>query len=183
MMHKSMIAMAGCAALLLAADASARQTPTPADQQFFEQHISEFVTLKPTHLTNPALAQVLAGDLFAIDVMVGDGSSKVLGAREGNDLVQVTLPSTTAPMPNLRKILKPGFALTTEEAAHQLQDALDVLYPVDRDDAAAKTIAHTGNRCTFVRGKFFEHLQGFVFTTDPSGAVTGVQYSLELPAA
>ncbi|HEX5314725.1 MAG TPA: hypothetical protein VFX38_07485 [Gammaproteobacteria bacterium] len=157
---------------------------SPADQKFFDDNIGKVVKPDPTPLANPALAKMFTGRFYNVELNIAGAGEKIVVAREGNDLIAVTTPSTTADMPGFPKLLKPDFRLKSDEDAHVLQDALDVLYPIDDsfggEDAQAKTIRHAGNVWTFVRGKFFEHFKGFVFTTDESGAVTKVQYSLDI---
>ena len=171
-------------ALALVTTIAIAQGTSPADQQFFNQHIGDLVTLKPAPLDNPALAKVFSGRFYNVEVVVAGGGTTVLVARQGSDLVQMTTPSSTAGMPGFLKLLNADFRLKSDEDAHTLQDALDVLYPIDSDfggeDAQAKTIKHAGNEWTFVRGKFFDHFKGFIFTTNTDGVVTSVQYSLEI---
>lgn len=173
----------GLALAFVAAGALAQST-TPADQKFFDEHMGELVKLEPAPLDNPELSKVFSARFYEVNVIVAGSGQKILVARQGNDLVDLTKPSTTAPMPGLRKLLDPGFRLKSDGDAHRLQDALDILYPVDSsfgdEDARAKTIRHAGDEWTFVRGKFFEHFKGFVFTTSADGVVTDVKYSLDI---
>ena len=170
--------------LAVAASGAFAQASSQADQQFFNQHIGDLVTLKPTSLDNPALAKVLSGQFYNVDVMVTGVGTKVLVARAGSSLVQVTMPSTTEDMPGFKQLIKPEFRLKSDEDAHSLQDAIDILYPISSgfgdEDAHAKTIKHVGNTWTFVRGKFFDHFKGFVFTTDADGVITNVKYLLDI---
>jgi len=48
-------------------------------------------------------------------------------------------------------------------------------------DKKAVAFHHTGNEWTFVRGKFFDSLMGFVITTDAKGKLTAIKYVLKLP--
>lgn len=171
-------------ALTVAASGALAQGANPADQQFFNAHIGKLVTLKPAPLDNPALAKVFSARFYDVDVVVAGGGTKVLVARTGSDLVQVTTPSTTADMPGFPNLINADFRLKSDENAHVLQDALDILYPISSDfggdDAQAKAIKHAGNEWTFVRGKFFDHFKGFIFTTNADGAITNVKYSLDI---
>ena len=160
------------------------QVTTAADQEFFNQHIGDLVTLRPTSIDNPVLSRIFMARFFSVEVVVNGGSEKETVARQGSGLVQVSTPSTTASMPSFLKLFKPDFRLKSEDDAHGLQDALDVLYPISTDfgsdDVNAKTFKHSGNQWTFIRGKFFDHFKGFVITTDGTGFVTNVQYSLDI---
>ncbi|MGA7966825.1 MAG: hypothetical protein WCB49_13245 [Gammaproteobacteria bacterium] len=176
--------MAMSLALIIVTTGAFAQGGNPADQQFFNAHIGDLVKLNPTPLDNSSLSKVFPAKFYNVDVIVAGGSQKVLVARKGSDLVQVTMPSTTADMPGFQKLLNADFRLKSDEDAHTLQNALDVLYPISSnfggEDAKAKTIKHTGNEWTFVRGKFFEHFKGFVFTTNADGVITNVKYSLDI---
>lgn len=182
---RKLIPFAACLTLALAAAGIRAQSVNPNEQQFFDSHIDQLVKLKPTRIDNPALAKVFSCQFYNVEVTIADSGNKVLVARQGSELIQVTKPSTTADMPDFEKLINADFRLKTDEDAHTLQDALDVLYPIDtsfdQEDAQAKTIKHTGNEWTFVRGKFFEHFKGFVFTTNDDGAITNVKYSLDIP--
>ncbi len=181
---KKVIFTAMSLTLAVAASGALAQGASPADQQFFNENIGKLVKLKPAPLDNPALAKVFSAKFYNVDVIVAGGGTKVLIGRKGSDLVQVTTPSTTADMPGFQKLLNTDFRLKSDENAHTLQDALDILYPISSDfgddDAQAKTIKHAGNEWTFVRGKFFDHFKGFVVTTNADGVVTDVKYSLDI---
>jgi hypothetical protein len=79
-------------------------------------------------------------------------------------------------------MFRPGFTLTNDDVAETLQRALDIVYPLNGQDKRLETFRHKGNEWTFVRGKFFDSMMGFVLTTDATGAVTGVKYVLKLPS-
>lgn len=179
---KKVLSIALGLSLAAAASGAFAQATSPADQQFFNQHIDDFVTLKPTSLDNPALAKVFSGQFYNVEVIVTELRVKVLVARAGSSLVQVTMPSTTEDMPSFQKLVKPEFRLKSDKDAHTLQDALDILYPISLgfgdEDAHAKTIKHVGNTWTFIRGKSFDHFNGFVFTTNADGVITNVKYLL-----
>ncbi|HVS71018.1 MAG TPA: hypothetical protein VHQ47_07175 [Phycisphaerae bacterium] len=152
----------------------------PADQKFFEQHINEVVKVQAEPLDNPAIGKVMAGKFFNLKLTVGGGAESVVAARLGDKVVTVALPDTTAPMPHFKELVKPDFKLQTDASAHALEDVFDVLYPVDADGAKVKTIRHAGTTWTFIRGKFFDHFEALIVTTDGKGAITGVSRSLEV---
>ena len=162
-MMKKVLLIALSLSLTAATSGAFAQATSPADQQFFNQHIADFVTLKPASLDNPALAKAFSGQFYNLDVVVSGMSTKV---------------------PGFQKLVKSEFRLKSGEDAHTLQDALDILYPISSgfgdEDAHAKTIKHVGNNWTFIRGKFFDHFKGFVFTTNADGVITNVKYLLDI---
>ena len=168
----------------LALFGAAAQDVSPADQQFFDSRIGSLVKLEPHRIDSPALSKVFSSTFYEVGVDVAGATTKLLVARNGENIVEVTEPSTTAEMPDFEKIFNPSFRLTDSEQAHVLQDALDILFPIDTtfdtEDLAAKAIRHSGTEWTFIRGKFFEHFKGMVFTTNQSGAVRRVDFSLEI---
>ncbi len=150
------------------------------DQQFFEKHVNELVKVQAVPLDNPALDKVMAGKFFTLNLTVAQGIETEVVARLGDKIVQITLPSETAPIPGLKELVKPDFKLSSDADAHALQDVFDILYPVDSDGAKVKTIRHEGDTWTFVRGKFFEHLEGLIVKTDAKGTIESVSRSLEV---
>lgn len=177
------------AAALVVTSNPARAGGVSADEQkFIDAHIGNIVKVEPTKLTDPSLGRVFSAAFYKVEVKVTQGgatqSMDVTVARVGDELVEVSRPSTTEDVPALKKMINPAFSLKTEKDAKEVEAALDVLYPISKfgdKDAKGKAIKHNGNDWVFVRGAFFDHHLGFVFTTDAKGSVTGVKFSLELP--
>ena len=155
------------------------------DQAFFDKHVGQFVKLAPKRLTSEALPKIFSATFYNVGVSIGEdgGGTTLTVARVGDEIAQVTTPSSSAEMPAFVKLVKEDFVLKTDADAHLLQDALDVLYPIDSrfspEDVNLKAIRHKANQFTFVRGKFFDNVKGFVVTTDAVGKITSVKYSLE----
>jgi hypothetical protein len=184
-MHKCLIVML---ALLFCAGAtqSAAQTLAPAERAFFDEHISELVQIQPRRLADPAMPRVFAAPFYEVTITVHEGDStgttKFIVARAGSRLVSVRPPSGDADLPDLPKMMNPGFRLTSADDARVLQQALDVAYPiVGSGDKKAEANRRVGNRWIFVRGVFFGKDMGFIFETDANGAIVAVKYSLKLP--
>ena len=163
---------------------------SPDERAFFDKHLSKVVQVEPTKLHAAALDRVFHATFYKVTVTINEGgggsqSMDLTVARAGDDLEAVSKPSTTEDLPHLKEMLNPKFKLHTQQDAKAVQDALDVLYPISKGfgdkDLKAKAIKHSGNEWTFVRGEFFQKHAGFVFTTDASGAIQSVKYSLELP--
>jgi hypothetical protein len=182
MRHYFLVKLVLCAAVIPASFALA--AVTPQEQTFISQHIGDLVKVEPTRLQGLALDQVFQAPIYSIKVTVAGGTQTVLAARVESDLVDISLPNTTAAMPRFLKLISPKFKLAGEKDAQAFQEALDALYPIDtdfsKDDLKAKAIKHSGTTWTFVRGKFFDHLKGFVVTTDAAGTVTEIKYSLSI---
>ena len=173
-------------ALGLGATGAAAQTLPPAEQAFFDQHIRELVTTQATRLTDADVAAVFAIPIYSVlvEIKEGDGSSRqtILVARVGEQLVGLFQPGEESDCPDIQKLFSPAFKLRGQVAAARLQHALDVVYPISSGgDEKTKAIRHVGNEWTFVRGTFFDKSMGFVLTTDASGKIVGVRWSLKLP--
>ncbi|HSU68630.1 MAG TPA: hypothetical protein VLJ39_17245 [Tepidisphaeraceae bacterium] len=154
------------------------------DQAFFDKQTAKFVKLQPTRLTDPAVEKVFKAVMYKVNVVSSDGSSTTaVVARTGDDITIVSIPSSTAEMPDLVKLLNPEFTLKSASDGKTFQDALDAIYPIDttfnKDDVKAKATRHKGNQWTFIRGKFFDHFKGFIVTTDAAGHVTAVKWTLD----
>ncbi|HVC20901.1 MAG TPA: hypothetical protein VNE16_12540 [Vicinamibacterales bacterium] len=164
----------------------AAQALTPADRTFFDQHISQLVTIQPRLLTAPAVLKVFSATFYDVTVAIhgssGTETSKLIAARAGSRLLSVEPPGSDGSLPDVLALLNHSFTLATDADARVLQQALDVVYPISSmDDTKAEAFSHTGHAWTFVRGSFFGKHAGFVFDTAPDGTITSVSYSLKLP--
>lgn len=160
------------------------------ERAFFDKHISKIVQIEPARLSDPALRRVFKAAFYKVTITLNQGESgtqtmDLTVARVGDELVDVSMPSTTEDLPKFKQMLNPEFKLRNEKDAQTLQSALDVLYPISTsfggEDLKAKGIMHSGKQWNFIRGEFFKKHKGFSFTTDASGAISNVKYSLELP--
>lgn len=155
-----------------------------SDQAFFDRQTDKFIKLQPERMTAEALTKVFSAIIYHVKVVASDGSSaNTVVARTGDQITMISIPGTTTDMPDLAKLFKPDFTLKSEADSRLMQDALDVMYPIDttfnKDDINAKAMRHTGNQWIFIRGKFFDHFRGFIITTDNSGKVTAVKWTLD----
>jgi hypothetical protein len=174
-------------ALGLSATSALGQALTPEEQAFLRQHLAEIVSIQPVRVSDPAVLSVFAAPIYQVTVEIREGggtnSNNVLVARLGDTLVAVSRPGEDSDCPGIQKMFRPDFKLTGNDAGETLQRALDAVYPIIGDeDKAARTFRHKGSEWTFVRGKFFDNVLGFVLTTDASGAITGVRFALKLPS-
>lgn len=161
-----------------------RAQDAASDQAFFDKQTNKFIKLQPERMTAEALGKVFSAIIYHVKVIASDGSyANTVVARTGDQITMVTIPGTTTDMQDLVKLFKPDFTLKSEADSHLMQDALDVMYPIDttfnKDDINAKAIRHAGSQWTFIRGKFFDHFRGFIITTDNSGKVTAVKWTLD----
>lgn len=175
--------------LLLAAGATPAlsQAVTADDIDFVREHLKDIVRVEPTRVTDPAVTSVFAVPIYRVSVEIheadGTVSNGLIVGRVGDAIVPISRPSTDQDCPEIHKMLNPQFKLTGTVAAETLQKALDAVFPAVTDESkAAVAFRRAGNTWTFIRGKFFDDVLGFVMTTDASGTITGVKFALKLPA-
>jgi hypothetical protein len=185
-MHRT-IALFVITGLALLASTAFAAGLSPEDQAFFDKHMSDFVKLVPKRLDDPAVIKCIATPIYQVTIQInlGDGGSsseQMVVMKQDDKLTTISRPGTDGDYPAIAKMISPKFALKTDDDAKQLQSALDVIYPLNAgDEKSSEAFKHNGNEWTFVRGKFFDKLMGFVITTDDKGTVTGVKYVLKLP--
>jgi hypothetical protein len=163
------------------------QTLSQEEQAFFQKHLPDVVRVEPKRLNDHAIVSVFVTPMYDFNVAIkmGDGGTStqhVVVARVGEEFVPLSRPGQDGDCPSIQKMFRPGFTLTNDDVAETLQRALDIVYPLNGQDKRLETFRHKGNEWTFVRGKFFDSMMGFVLTTDATGAVTGVKYVLKLPS-
>jgi hypothetical protein len=164
--------------------------PLTADEQaFVSKHTSDVVVVTPRRLDDPAVTKVFGVPVYELDITLNQGENgtsdqKQLAARIDDKLAPVSRPGTDEDCPWVLKMLSPDFKLQGDDDAKALQSALDQVFPpVTDDEKKAVAFRHNGNDWTFIRGKFMDNkVLGFVFTTDSAGKVSGVKFSLQIPA-
>lgn len=172
--------------LLLGSVSSFGAALSPEERAFFDKHLSSIVEIEPTRVSNPAVDRVFSAPIYDIKIIIHQGqgtqSSHVTVARVGSDLIEMSNPGTNAELPNVRKLISPKFKLKTDADGQALQIAIDAIDPIRfHGDEKDKAVRHQGNEWTLIRGSFFKKHSGYVFTTDASGQITGVRYSLDIP--
>ncbi len=172
--------------LAFSATGAAAQKPPQDDAAFIRTHMDQIVQLQPERLADAAVVSVFAPPIYRVKIIINDPSgtptTSVIVARSGDALVPVSPPGEERDCPEIHKLLKPTFKLNGDAAAATVQSALDAVFPVFGPETGTRAVRHKGNEWTFVRGKFFDNGMGFVMTTDAAGRITGVRWSLKLPA-
>ncbi len=171
---------------LLAADAPKLVPLTPEEQTFFQQQPDAATMSKEQRVSGPELEKAFAATFYQVNIRLSSNASqKLVFARTGSSLVKMELPTSTASMPDLLKLLKPDFKLKTMADAKVLVTALDDIYPLIALTADEKTLADTvqqsGDSWTFIRGAFFKRLKGIICTTNADGVITEIKFSLDIP--
>jgi len=164
--------------------AARAEDATAEEKSFFEKNVGKLVKLEPSPMNGEALAKVFAAKFYSVKMSIDNAIITTTVARVGNDLLQFHGPDTTADMPELKGLVKPDFKLKTDADGIVFRAALDDLFPIgdrfDKEDAKLNATKHSGNTWTFIRGKFFDELKGFIVTTDANGTITKISYSLEI---
>jgi hypothetical protein len=184
MMRSTLTIVALC--LGMVAQVGRAAEATAEEKAFFEKNMGKLIKLEPTPMTGDALGKVFTAKFYLVKMSIGEEGAltTLVVARSGNNLAQVTTPGTTAEVPALKALVKPGFKLKADADGKTFESALDLLYPIDerfdKEDMKLKAVTHAGTEWTFVRGKFFDDLKGWVVKTDASGTITSIGYSLNI---
>ena len=158
-----------------------------AEKAFLDRHFSDVIKIEPVRLNDPAVAKAFATPLYRLDITIDSGNggslnNSVIVAHQEDKLVSIGRPGSNQDCLIIQGFFRPDFRLKDDDDARVLQAAFDAIYPISSDDdRKVATFKHAGDQWTFVRGEFFDHLMGFVVTTDSDNAVTRVQYVLKLP--
>ena len=148
-----------------------------------KKEVLKQITVQPAQVKSPALEKVFTANFYKVKIVIKGGMSTTVSmAMNQGKAVKIEQNTTNMPMPVLQSILKKDFKLKTEADAKVFEEALDKLYPVSNfgRDSKLKQIKKTEKGWTFIRGKFFKNLKGFKLTTDGTGSVTAIDYSLEI---
>jgi hypothetical protein len=186
MNHRTLLRTLLVCLLASVAPCSRAASLTADEQAFFNAHAADMFDLQTERLEDPALAAVFASPFYKVTAgtKLGDanGGFDLLVTRVGDTLVGVAHPGTDMDLPDLFKLLNPKFRLRNMADAKLLQQALDIVYPIIMSsDQKLKSNRRNGKNWTFIRGDFLEGKRlGFVFETDPAGAIKSVKYSLQL---
>ena len=159
------------------------QEATAEEKAFFDKNIGKLIKIEPTPVTGGALAKVFDAKFYVVKVSVGGngGATTLVAARVGDNLLEVSMPGSTADMPVLKALVKPDFKLKADADGKAFEAALDLLYPPDtRYDEKRKAVKHAGAEWAFIRGEFIGEFKGLVVTTDGDGKITGIKYSREI---
>lgn len=160
----------------------------PDEQAFFDKHLSDIVEIEPTPLRTDATAAVFNVPLYAVKMTIHQGpdtqTMNLIAAKTDTKLLTMSSPGTDEDLPQFKSMISPQFKLNSGDDGQTFEKAIDVIDPipdVSPDDQKAKAHSQQGTQWTFVRGTFFQKHKGYVVTTDDSGAIRSVKYSLNLP--
>ena len=176
--------------MLMSLSPTLAQDLTADERAAVEAEVHKRIKVTSEKMTSPVLPRVFSPTFIEVKVkiMSPDGSTMTHDftmAKSGDGFIDLEDPTTNMAMPNLQKAMRKDLRIKTDVDAKVVEQALDVLHPISGfggRDKAFKAIRHADNVWTFVRGKFFKERKGFVVTTDDTGAVKEVRYSLDIPA-
>lgn len=162
------------------------QIVSAQDQKSVEETVLKKVInrikVKATPIKSEAVKNVLSSEIYKVTITIEvDGGYKTmeeLAVADGTSVSSLPELNTNKKLDDLTKIINKDFKLTKETSA-EFEAMLDAIYPVTRDKNQ-KAMVISGNTFTFIRGKFFDKKKGFIVSTDASGKVTDVSYSLEI---
>lgn len=159
------------------------------EEKFVISHIlNDLVSFDIQRLHSDDLESVFNGTFYVLKQKaktMWQCGSDITAWRNQDHLFPIPDTSTEyAVMPDMLKMIKLTFKLKTNDDAVKLQNALDMLYPNrsfgSDDTRMTKKFLHQNNQWIFIRGKFFEKLSGFIFSTDADGTIKSVAYSMSI---
>lgn len=84
--------------------------------------------------------------------------------------------------PILMSLVKKDFLFKDENAAALFEAALNLLYPVEKDEMQNVKHLKKDGQWVFLRGKFFDNYTAFIATTSPDGKVNKIELVLSYSA-
>jgi len=156
------------------------------DRNLIRQEICRRITVEATPVVEEAVGKVFEATFYRVKLGRKDpdgsiyGMGKLLMARKGEEMVSPSSISTDKPLPVLLALISPHFRIRDRSDAECVQQALEALYPVTSiSDKNAREIRRDGDTWLLIRGKFFDHLKGFVVRTE-GGKVVEMRYGLKI---
>jgi|GEM_PF-1707753 len=132
-----------------------------------------------------ALSKVFDGKFFKVTVgfiETGTGASSCGSFNfvniKANEVSMMEPIHMDLECPVLMSVIRKDFLLRDETGAKLFEAALNVLYPIDEDEAGDVKHMKKGSQWIFLRSKFFDDYTAFVVTTAPDGKVTKIDLVL-----
>ena len=164
------------------------QGPADDARMKIDKYIKSRLTTKAEVITSPEMTAVFAGNFYKVDLdytVENGGWSSSMGTMylSNGSVKELEELSTDKELPVLLTLVNPAFRLKGEADAKILEAALDRLFPLNSIDERSRRHYFKNNLWYFIRGKFFDDEQGFVFTPDGDGKILLIQYFLKIQPA
>ena len=156
------------------------------DTKAVEKEVLNRIKITPKKIESLALQKVFSATFYQVKIAIKQGggtstSTMSLALNQGK-FVDLETNGTNQKMPVLLSVVKKDFKLKSESDAKVFQEALDKVYPIRGfgSDKDVKAIKKTDAGWTFIRGKFFKNLSGFIIKTDAAGSIKAIDFSLRI---
>jgi len=173
--------MSACLVLIAVSIVVAQELPkaelSPKEQASVEGTIREMISTDTKLVANDAVEKVF-GRLAATRLEF----RKASGVTHRIELKFVLKDETAVEVDRdkLASAVKETFLLKDDASAKDFEAALDAMYPIRAGDVKLKAIERDDEKWIFVRGDFADDKKGFIVTTDKTGKITDVDYTLRI---
>jgi hypothetical protein len=156
-----------------------------------DEHLISKLSIEKNPIESPVLNKVFAGSFYRIGIFfVYEEENSVssygchdcyINITDGN-LTEFQQLSSDQELKELFSFLRSDFHLKNETDAAAFEAALNVLYPVDKEEQGNVKHINKASQWIFIRGKFFDDDTAVIVTTDPSGVVSRIELKLSYTA-
>jgi len=161
------------------------QTVDPGSQKLIESFVKSNIDIQYEDIDQATVNKVFSGTFFKISVgfiETGVGASSC-GTFDyininGSSVSMIEPVHMDLDCPVLMSVIKKDFLLKDENGAKLFEAALNILYPVEKNEVENVKHLHKGSQWIFLRGKFFDDYTAIIVTTGANGAVTKVELKL-----
>ena len=157
-----------------------------SDQSLIDNYIISHTFSSTEIVLSDTVQMVFTGNFYKVSPgnTYADGQSLgnpyFFNIREGRILEMEEL-SESKNLELLPTLVRNDFLLLDESNAKIFEAALDKLYPLDNNDKKEEKHEKKNNQWIFIRGKFFSNYSALIVTADPSGNISGIDFSLDYP--
>lgn len=161
------------------------QTIAPESQKLIEAFVKSNIDIKLEAVDQVTVSKVFLGTFYKINIGYIETGSGANSCGSDNYInVNGSAVNMIEPIhmdlecPVLMSMIKKDFLLKDDNAAQLFEAALNVLYPVDKDEIQNVKHLRKDSQWIFLRGEFFDDFTAFIVTTSTGGVVTKVELEL-----
>ncbi|MBE0676055.1 MAG: hypothetical protein IH591_15475 [Bacteroidales bacterium] len=173
------------AAALMSTLCLSAQNVDGTSEKLIDAFVKSNVSIEKETVDQTALAPVFAGRFFKVTVgfiETGTGASSCGTFNfmniNDNEVSMIEPIHMDLECPVLLSLIRSDFRLKDENAAKLFEASLNILYPLDEDEAGDVKHMKKDSQWIFLREKFFDDYIAFVVTTAPDGKVTKIDLVL-----
>lgn len=161
------------------------QSTAPNNQKLIESFVKSNIDVQLEEVDQSTVSKIFSGTFFKLNIgFIETGSGANSCGSDNYVNVNGSAVNMIEPIhmdlncPVLMSLIKEDFLLKDETTASLFESALNVLYPVDKDEIQNVKHIYKDSQWIFLRGKFFDDFTAFIVTTGSDGVVTNVELEL-----